>query len=565
MPLTLVSGEAVRQRIGQSLNFDLPLSSSLFTVDAGEVIAVDRDTLGRTGQTGFWRMLAVRGINAEGRPQPLGVLAAFVDASALFAAPGVSSLTVTGPMAGGITDTGNDDGSNKVEVSTGNQTFAVAFPRAQTSLGWGGWVVALLGGLIAAGTAFLAMQNENNGRKEAERRLALHKREFKKRTQELKRSEDRFRRLAESTNVIPWAADLHNGRFTYIGPQVERLCGYPAESWRARGFWSDHVHPENRRQFADRISQLKAGDNATLEYKVRSADGRVVHMRNMLTLMESRTKSGEIALVAQGYMLDITEMQTAQATLDEARRSAEQANRSKSEFLANMSHELRTPLNSVIGFAEVMKDEVFGPIGERYREYAESVHSSGKHLLSLINDVLDLSKIEAGKIELVEEETDISVLLSKCRQLLHERASHAGLHIRLEIPVPLPFVLVDGRRIKQVILNLMSNAVKFTPPGGRITLRAELIAPKGLKISVIDTGIGMTKEEVEVALEQFGQIDNELSRQHDGTGLGLPIARSLAELHGGSLGVESKKDAGTTVELWLPLSRVQSKADDKVA
>ena len=149
--------------------------------------------------------------------------------------------------------------------------------------------------------------------------------------------------------------------------------------------------------------------------------------------------------------------------------------------------------------------------------------------------------------------------------MLHERASHAGLHIRLEIPVPLPFVLVDGRRIKQVILNLMSNAVKFTPPGGRITLRAELVAPKGLKICVSDTGIGMTKDEVEVALEQFGQIDNELSRQHDGTGLGLPIARSLAELHGGSLDVESKKDAGTTVSLWLPLSRVQSKAGEKVA
>ncbi len=565
MPLTLVSGPAVRERIGEALNFDLPKSSSLFTMRDGEVVAVDRDTLGRPGKTGFWRLLAVRGINAEGRPQPLGVLAAFVDASALFAGQDLPPLTLTGPMQSNGSSAGNDDSRNKVELSTGDQTFVVAFPKARTSLALSGWLVALLGGLIAAGTTFFAMQNENNGRKDAERRLSLHKREFKKRTQELKRSEDRFRRLAESTNVIPWAADLKNSRFTYIGPQVERLCGYPAESWRARGFWSDHVHPENRRQFADRISQLKAGDHATIEYKVRSADGRVVHMRNMLTLMESRTKSGETILVAQGYMLDITEMQTAQATLDEARRSAEQANRSKSEFLANMSHELRTPLNSVIGFAEVMKDEVFGPIGERYREYAESVHSSGKHLLSLINDVLDLSKIEAGKIELVEEETDLSVLLSKCRQLLHERASHAGLHIRLEIPVPLPFVLVDGRRIKQVILNLMSNAVKFTPPGGRITLRAELIAPKGLKISVIDTGIGMTKEEVEVALEQFGQIDNELSRQHDGTGLGLPIARSLAELHGGSLGVESKKDAGTTVELWLPLSRVQSKADDKVA
>jgi len=228
-----------------------------------------------------------------------------------------------------------------------------------------------------------------------------------------------------------------------------------------------------------------------------------------------------------------------------------------------MSHELRTPLNSVIGFAEVMKDEVFGPIGDRYKEYAESVHTSGQHLLSLINDVLDLSKIEAGKIELVEEETDVSVVLAKCRQLLHERASAAGLHIRLEIPAPLPFVIVDGRRIKQVILNLMSNAVKFTPPGGRITLRAEMDEPQGLKLSVIDTGIGMTPDEINVALEQFGQIDNDLSRQHDGTGLGLPIARSLAELHGGKLEVESKKDVGTTVTLWLPMARIVSGADSE--
>jgi signal transduction histidine kinase len=130
----------------------------------------------------------------------------------------------------------------------------------------------------------------------------------------------------------------------------------------------------------------------------------------------------------------------------------------------------------------------------------------------------------------------------------------------LEIPAPLPFVIVDGRRIKQVILNLMSNAVKFTPPGGRLTLRAELQAPRGLLISVGDTGIGMSKEEVDIALEQFGQIDSELSRQHEGTGLGLPIARSLAELHGGELEVESKKDAGTTVTLWLPMQRIVPKS-----
>ena len=564
LPEVLVSSQEARDRMGQALNFDLPLSSPLFEATADGIAAVNDSTLYNVGNSGFWRMVSVRGTGPNGEITTLGVLAAFVDATALFAVQNVPPLTLSGPVdvstLPDVESYSNGGASRDIAVPTGNQGFVISYPAAQTSIPWSGWLFALLGGLMAAATTFYAMTHENQGRMDAERRLALHRREFKKRTAELKRSEDRFRRLAESTNVIPWAADLTEGRFTYIGPQIERLSGYPAKSWCAKGFWADHVHPDDRRTVSDRLSQLKAGDYETIEYKVRSADGRVVHMRNMLTLIASRTKTGERALVAQGYLLDITEMKTAQITLDEARRGAEQANKSKSEFLANMSHELRTPLNSVIGFAEVMKDEVFGSIGERYKEYAESVHTSGQHLLSLINDVLDLSKIEAGKIELVEEETDLAVVLSKCRQLLHERASQAGLHIRLEIPAPLPFVIVDGRRIKQVILNLMSNAVKFTPPGGRITLRAELLEPQGLKVAVTDTGIGMTPEEVAVALEQFGQIDNDLSRQHDGTGLGLPIARSLAELHGGRLEVESKKDVGTMVTLWLPMARIVPKA-----
>ena len=560
LPMALVSGPSARDRMGQTLNYDLPLSSSLFAASANGLEAVDSTTLGPEGTAGFWRMTAVRGIGENGAGQTFGLLAAFVDATAMFGASNMPPLTVTGPVdvsALPRPNTVNETtGEREIAVPSGNQGFSVSYQVPGSSLPLSRWLYALLGGLMAAATTFYAMSSENKGRADAERRLALHKREFKKRTGELKRSEDRFRRLAESTNVIPWAANITEGRFTYIGPQIERMSGYPTRSWCAQGFWGDHVHPDDRRRVSDELAILKGGDYATIEYKTRSADGRVVHLRNMLTLIETRAKDGSRAMVAQGYLLDITEMKTAQVTLDEARRGAEEANKSKSEFLANMSHELRTPLNSVIGFAEVMKDEVFGPIGDRYKEYAESVHTSGQHLLSLINDVLDLSKIEAGKIELVEEETDVSVVLAKCRQLLHERASAAGLHIRLEIPAPLPFVIVDGRRIKQVILNLMSNAVKFTPPGGRITLRAEMESPQGLKVSVVDTGIGMTPDEINVALEQFGQIDNDLSRQHDGTGLGLPIARSLAELHGGKLEVESKKDVGTTVTLWLPMTRV---------
>ena len=560
IPFTLAAGPEVRQALALATRLDAPVASSLFAAENGVIAPAQRTALSAETRAGFWRLVALRAAGPEGRSRSAGVLGVFVDAGRLVAVPGPGRAVLAGPVdalalpaPGAVTE----DGARAVGIAAGQQGFVVELDRKRTPVSGMGWMLAVLGGLIGGLAVFYASNRENRSRVEAERNLAKHKAAFKRRSAELKRSEDRFRRLAESTNVIPWAADLAEGRFTYIGPQIERITGYPAKSWCAKGFWFDHVHPEDRqRVFADNLNNLEENDYATVEYKVRSADGRVVHMRNMLTIIGATDKQGQPKLVAQGYMLDITELKSANEAFAAARRSAEESNRSKSEFLANMSHELRTPLNGVIGFAEVMKDEVFGAIGERYKEYAENIHTSGTHLLSLINDVLDLSKIEAGKIELVEEETDVGVIVSKCRQLLHERASQAGLHIRMEMPAPLPFVVVDGRRIKQVILNLMSNAVKFTPPGGRITLRAELDKTKGVKIAVADTGIGMSKEEMEVALEQFGQIDSELSRQHEGTGLGLPIARSLVELHGGELEVDSKPQAGTTVTIWLPLKRV---------
>jgi len=389
LPLALVSGQETRDRMGQTLGFDFPLSSSLFSATGNGIEAVSGATLNAEGTLGFWRMTAVRGVGQDGRLQPFGILAAFVDATALFSVPELPSITVTGPMnvseLPGPNSISAATGAREIAVPSGNQGFSVAFPSQRPALPTSHWLFALLGGLMAAATTFYAIASENKGRSDAERKLALHKREFKKRTGELKRSEDRFRRR------------------------------YPTRSWCAQGFWTDHVHPDDRHRFSDELAVLKGGDYATIEYKTRSADGRVVHMRNMLTLIDTRDNEGKRATVAQGYLLDITEMKTAQVTLDEARRGAEQANKSKSEFLANMSHELRTPLNSVIGFAEVMKDEVFGPIGDRYKEYAESVHTSGQHLLSLINDVLDLSKIEAGKIECSRQVPPTAARTRVCR------------------------------------------------------------------------------------------------------------------------------------------------------
>ena len=510
-----------------------------------------------------------------------GVVGALVDVRALAAVGGARQLS--GPLAvstprpvqeqpGGLALMRGAESPWSFSFGLNAQRFDLI--GAAPGVSGVGLLTALLalglGGLVAGGAWFLIKGERSRG-ETAARTLRAQESQFKDNLRKLKISEQQFKRLAESTGVIPWQANLKEQRFTYIGPQIETLTGYPSDSWYAVGFWVEHVHPDDRQHVIfDGMRNLKSGDFSTFEYRVRTASGRVVHLRNMMTLVAgSKTKDGkrDKPTLAHGFMLDVTEIKMAERRLQEARALAEESNRTKSEFLANMSHELRTPLNAVIGFSEVMKDQLFGPMDARYRDYAQNIHASGRHLLSLINDVLDLAKIEAGRIELVEETVDLPALLAGCRTLMHDRAASAGLHIRMEVPKPLPSLTADERRIKQVILNLMSNALKFTPPGGRVTLRAEVMEPRGLRIAVIDTGIGMTPEEVEIAREQFGQLDSELARQSDGTGLGLPIAESLIKLHGGELEIQSKKGVGTHMIVWLPLNRLgrATRDADKIA
>ncbi len=373
----------------------------------------------------------------------------------------------------------------------------------------------------------------------------------------LDESEARFRHLAESTNVIPWRADLDANRFTYVGPQIEGLTGHPASTWRAEGFWLQHVYAKDRQRVRQEAAEkAREGGYFTLEYRIRDAKGELLHISNMLSVAKTAREEGGHALTAQGFMLDVTARIRAEEELQRAHDAAERANNFKSAFLATMSHELRTPLNAVIGFSEIMKDELFGPLDPQYKDYAASVHASGKHLLKLINDILDLSKIEAGRFELHEEPTDVVELLEECKNLMQQRIANAGLETRLEIDPATPTVLIDERRIKQVILNLLSNAIKFTPEGGEVALVARRRPGQGVAISVRDSGIGMAEEEIPRALENFGQIDGELSRRHDGTGLGLPIARSLTQLHGGDLKIESALGVGTEIFVLLPESRI---------
>jgi signal transduction histidine kinase len=254
-------------------------------------------------------------------------------------------------------------------------------------------------------------------------------------------------------------------------------------------------------------------------------------------------------------VLDINERKRQEIALGDAQRAAEFANRSKTEFLANMSHELRTPLNAILGFSEMIEKSMFGPLAPKYVEYAHDIHNSGQHLLALVNDVLDLSKLEAGKLELHESDVDLVALIEQCTALLRSRADAGGVSLATRPNAAMPRLRADERSVRQVLLNLLSNAVKFTPPGGKVTTEAWLDADGSTGFSVRDTGIGMSEKEIVVALSPFGQIDSRLARKHEGTGLGLPICKSLMELHGGALSVESETNRGTTLTARFPASR----------
>jgi signal transduction histidine kinase len=246
------------------------------------------------------------------------------------------------------------------------------------------------------------------------------------------------------------------------------------------------------------------------------------------------------------------ELARSQRDLRLAKELAEVASRTKSQFLANMSHELRTPLNAIIGFAEVIEREIFGPVGvPQYGSYAADIHRSGQHLLSLINDILDLSKVEAGRFEIVEQDFALVEAIDEAKRLLEIRAEKAGLTMTSEIAADIARVYADRKLISQALLNLLSNAVKFTPAGGQVQIAAKR-DDADLLISVSDTGIGMAPEEIPRALEPFGQIDGTLARRYDGTGLGLTITKAFIEMHGGTLTLDSEKGRGTTATIRMP-------------
>jgi signal transduction histidine kinase len=238
--------------------------------------------------------------------------------------------------------------------------------------------------------------------------------------------------------------------------------------------------------------------------------------------------------------------------LQDKTRELEVANRHKSEFLANMSHELRTPLNAVIGFSEVLLERMFGDLNPKQHEYVDDIMSSGRHLLSLINDILDLSKIEAGRMELELAAFSLPLALENALTLVRERAVRHRIHVSMSVDPQLGEITADERKVKQVLLNLLSNAVKFTPEGGRITIGA-LLANGSAEVSVADTGVGIADEHQEAIFEEFRQVGGDYARKREGTGLGLTLARKFVELHGGRIWVKSQVGQGSTFTFTLPL------------
>jgi len=265
-----------------------------------------------------------------------------------------------------------------------------------------------------------------------------------------------------------------------------------------------------------------------------------------------------------GILVSVTDISVTQRNaeaLTKAKEEAELANRSKSHFLANITHELRTPLNAIIGFAEVLRDELFGPIGNKqYRDFVIDIHESGRHLLSLINDILDLSKYEIGHRELQAHPMELAAAVEASIRIIRQRAIDKNLTLIDEVPRDLPPVSAENRAIRQILINLLSNAIKFTPAGGKVTVSADRIPGGTLALSVSDTGIGIAPEDIPRAFAPFEQIDSELSREFEGTGLGLPLVKSLAELHGAEVKMQTEVGKGTTVTIVFPKDRVLARA-----
>jgi PAS domain S-box-containing protein len=361
-------------------------------------------------------------------------------------------------------------------------------------------------------------------------------------------------RLEDVTRLVSdwvWETD-RNLVLTFVSPRVNGALGFHQVELTGR-----------------RLTQLPARPHADLE-ALATEEGRVP-FRDIEVVIPDRQGNPRHFLLSglpiycpvsgrflgyRGTANDITELRWREEALVRTKEAAELANRTKGEFLANMSHELRTPLNAIIGFSEVMANEILGPLdNEQYKGYCKDITDSARHLLVLINDILDSAKIESGQMTLSEEAIDAEALAQSVARLMAPRAERAGVTVTVHAAPNLPRLRADKTKLKQILINLVSNAVKFTLPGGRVDVFARIGEDDAFILEVSDTGIGIAAKDIARALAPFGQVDARMSRRFEGTGLGLPLAKSLTELHGGAFELTSEPDVGTRVTIRLPGER----------
>ncbi len=393
---------------------------------------------------------------------------------------------------------------------------------------------------------------------------------------DLATSQQKYYNLIQSIPGVVWEYDFRQDKFMFVNDRAESLLGYPLQDWISQpDFWSERLHPDDRdatlQLYSDAIDNRQSCE---AEYRMIAADGRIVWVYDIATpVLDPHGK----LIATNGLIIDITDRQVALHERQQAEIALRETNdrlaatnqellratKLKDEFLATMSHELRTPLNAILGMSECLTEGVFGAVNERQTKSIDTIHRSGQHLLALINDILDVSKIAAGKLELEFTSVPLPRLFDASLTLVRPQADRKQIEIATHIPAQIGTLWIDERRMRQVAINLLSNAVKFTPTGGRITLSAEIVinpdraAPElqdWLRISVTDTGIGITPADRDRLFQPFVQIDSSLNRQYEGTGLGLALVKQMVELHGGYVTLESELGQGSCFSVYLPYS-----------
>ena len=364
-----------------------------------------------------------------------------------------------------------------------------------------------------------------------------------------------FRSFIEHLRGLVFYRALAGGDVRLFGVEAEEIVGAAGPDGRlSRRAWYRGIHRDDFPTYkALEQRRRHTGEPYVLEFRYAdSATRRTMWLRERAFVVDG--PKGE--RFYDGIIEDITAERECERRLSEATEHSVLATRSKTEFLANVSHELRTPLNAIVGFAEMFVNQAFGPLGSsRYVEYSRDIHLSATYLQRLINDILDVSKAESGKIDLQDTLVDLGHLINSALRMVRDHADKKALTLITEIDEHLPQLRADEGKMRQILINLLSNAVKFTDVGGRVTVRARERMDGGMTIAVADTGIGIDDDDISRALEPFVQLDSGLSRQFQGTGLGLPLASRLAELHGGTLELKSRRGVGTVASVMLPQAR----------